>query len=405
MSIPGGPPSEPEEKLRRIEVVTDAALAHLDLGELLSELLDRVRELLSTDMAAVLLLDPSSQLLVATAAKGLEDEVWQGVRVPLGEGFAGRIASEKRPLLLDRVDPTTVVNPILWQAGIHSIVGVPLLVGGTVLGVLHVGSLARRRFGDEDVKLLQLVADRIALAVQAGLSQGERAAARALRRSLLPTRLPEMRNLEFAARYVPGEQGLVAGDWYDVFALPSGRTGMVIGDVAGHGLPAAVVMGRLRSALRAYALESDDPAEVLGKLDNKVRHFEPGMIATVLYGIWAPGQDRLCLSSAGHLDPLVCIPGRAPAFADLKVDPPVGVAACEPRCSTVLDVPPGTLAVFFTDGLVERRTRPIHVGLDRLRAAVTAGPVDSVCSTLMATLSGRDAPEDDVTLLAVRRRE
>jgi serine phosphatase RsbU (regulator of sigma subunit) len=129
------------------------------------------------------------------------------------------------------------------------------------------------------------------------------------------------------------------------------------------------------------------------------------MIATVLYGIWAPGQDRLCLSSAGHLDPLVCIPGRAPAFADLKVDPPVGVAACEPRRSTVLDVPPGTLAVFFTDGLVERRTRPIDVGLDRLRAAVTAGPVDSVCSTLMATLSGRDAPEDDVTLLAVRRRE
>jgi serine phosphatase RsbU (regulator of sigma subunit) len=355
-------------------------------------------------MAAVLLLDPSSQLLVATAAKGLEGEVWQGVRVPLGEGFAGRIAAEKRPLLLDRVDPTTVVNPILWQSGIQSMVGAPLLVGGTVLGVLHVGSLARRRFGDEDVKLLQLVADRIALAVQAELSQGDRAAARALQRSLLPTKLPEMRDLEFGARYVPGEQGLVAGDWYDVFALPPGCTGMVIGDVAGHGLPAAVVMGRLRSALRAYALESDDPAEVLDKLDNKVRHFEHGIMATVLYGIWAPGQDRLCLSSAGHLSPLLCIPGQEPAFVDLTVDPPVGVAACGPRRSTALSVPHGTLAVFFTDGLVERRTRPIDVGLDLLRAAVTAGPVDSVCSTLMATLSGSDAPEDDVTLLAVRRR-
>jgi serine phosphatase RsbU (regulator of sigma subunit) len=278
-----------------------------------------------------------------------------------------------------------------------------LLVGGTVLGVLTVGALAQRRFTEEDVTLLQLAADRIALAVQAGLSRGERTAARALQRSLLPTRLPELPGLEFAARYVPGERGLVAGDWYDVFTLPSGRTGMVIGDVAGHGLPAAVVMGRLRSALRAYALESDDPAEVLGKLDRKVRHFEPGMMATVLYGFWASDRETLCLSSAGHLAPVLCVPGRAPVVVDLAIDPPVGVAAPEPRRSTLLNVPPGALAVFFTDGLVERRTQVIDVGIERLRRAATAAPADAVCSTLMATLVASDAPEDDVTILAVRR--
>jgi serine phosphatase RsbU (regulator of sigma subunit) len=403
MSTAAGTASGPAERLRRIEVVTDIALAHLDVGELLHEVLDRVQELLSADMAAVLLLDTSSRLLVATAAKGIEDEVRQGVRIPLGEGFAGRIAAEKRPLVLDRVDRTTEVNPALWKAGIRSLAGVPLLVGGTVLGVLTVGALAQRRFTQEDVTLLQLAADRIALAVQAGLSRGERAAARALRRSLLPTKLPELPGLEFAARYVPGERGLVAGDWYDVFTLPSGRTGMVIGDVAGHGLPAAVVMGRLRSALRAYALESDDPAEVLGKLDRKVRHFEPGMMATVLYGIWASDREKLCLSSAGHLAPVLCVPGRVPALVDLAIDPPIGVAAPEPRRSTVLHVPPGALAVFFTDGLVERRTQVIDVGIERLRRAATAAPADAVCSTLMATLVA-SAPEDDVTILAVRRR-
>src|ERR671922_2174520 len=110
----------PRERLRRIEAVTDTALGHLGVEELLVELLDRVRELLSVDTAAVLLLDSSAQYLVATAARGLEEEVRQGVRIPLGKGFAGRIAAQKQPVILDRVDHTNVLNPILWEKGIHS---------------------------------------------------------------------------------------------------------------------------------------------------------------------------------------------------------------------------------------------------------------------------------------------
>jgi signal transduction protein with GAF and PtsI domain len=159
------------DRLRRIEAVTDAALAHLDMEELLGELLERVRELLDADTAAVLLMDPSSRYLVASAARGIEEEVQQGVRIPLGKGFAGRIAAEKRAVFIEQVDHSNVLNPILREKGIRSLLGVPLLVSGSVLGVLHVGTLSPRRFTSEDSDLLQLVADRVALAV--GVRSGD----------------------------------------------------------------------------------------------------------------------------------------------------------------------------------------------------------------------------------------
>jgi hypothetical protein len=244
-----------EDRLRRVHSLTDAALSRLSLEDLLVELLDRIRELLGTDTATVLLHDPAAGELYATAAVGLEEEVRQGVRIPLGEGFAGRIAAGLRPVEVHLIDPTTVVNPLLWEKNLKALLGVPMLVAGDLVGVLHVGTFTPRRFTEEDTGLLQVAADRIALAVRAEASVTDRAAAAALQRSLLPAVLPAVPGLEFAARYVPGAASGVGGDWYDVFELPGDRLGVVIGDVAGHGLAAAVVMGRLRSALRAYALD------------------------------------------------------------------------------------------------------------------------------------------------------
>jgi phosphoserine phosphatase RsbU/P len=169
-----------ETRLRDIQSITDAALSRLDDPDLLAELLDRIREVLQADTAAVLLLDFSSGHLIATAAAGLEDEVRQGTRIPVGRGFAGRIAAEHRPIVLDRVDHTTVLNPILWAKGIRSMAGVPMVAGGRVIGVLHVGSLTRREFTSGDVELLQLAADRAAAAVQSMTAQADRAAVAAL---------------------------------------------------------------------------------------------------------------------------------------------------------------------------------------------------------------------------------
>jgi PAS domain S-box-containing protein len=153
------------ERLSVIQSVTEAALAHLDLDELLAHLLERIAETLSVDTVAVLLMDETTNELVARAAIGIEEEVQQGVRVPVGLGFAGRIAAQCRPVVLDDVDHADVRNPILREKGIKSLLGVPLMIEGRVLGVLHVGSLHRRQFKDQDVQLLQIVGDRAALAI------------------------------------------------------------------------------------------------------------------------------------------------------------------------------------------------------------------------------------------------
>jgi signal transduction histidine kinase len=171
------PEGSTEEHVRRLQSVTDAALAHLRLDELLAALLERTRQILEVDTCAILLLDEETNELVACAALGIEEEVEQGVRVPVGGGFAGRIAAEKRPVILDDVDHAHVLNPLLREKGIKSMLGVPLVVEGEVRGVLHVGSLVLRAFQDDEVQLLQLVGDRAALAIEhARLFEAERAA-------------------------------------------------------------------------------------------------------------------------------------------------------------------------------------------------------------------------------------
>jgi signal transduction histidine kinase len=154
------------ERVEHVQAVTDAALAHLEVEELLSVLLPRIRDILRADTCAVLLLDELANELVARAALGIEEEVEAGVRIPVGGGFAGRVAASKRPVILEQIDRTNVLNEILLEKGITSMLGVPLLVAGEAIGVMHVGSLVRRSFTDGDVELLQLVAERVAIAIE-----------------------------------------------------------------------------------------------------------------------------------------------------------------------------------------------------------------------------------------------
>ena len=392
-----------EERLRAIQSITDAALSRLDDEELLAELLERTRDALQADTAAVLLLDFSSGQLIATAAAGLEEEVKQGVRIPVGRGFAGRIAAGHRPVILDHVDHTTVLNPILWAKGIQSMMGVPMVASGKVIGVLHVGSLTPRRFTGDDIELLQMAADRAAAAVQSMTAQADRLAATALQRSLVPTALPAVPGAELAARYVAGSGG-VGGDWYDVFTLPTGELCVVIGDVAGSGLPAAVIMGRMRSALRAYALETRDPAEVLDRLDRKMQHFEPDAMATVLYAVIDPGLDRMHICLAGHFPPVIASPGRPAALARVETGVIIGVADPVRRPVTTVPIQPGTLLCFYTDGLIERPGELIDDGLARLCDATTAQSPEAACAAVMQALVGSGPARDDIALLMVRRQ-
>jgi signal transduction histidine kinase len=171
------------QQLRRMQAVSDAALAHLDLEDLLDELLLRIRDALDTDTAAFLLLDEPSDELIARAACGLEEEVEAGTRIPVGKGFAGRVAAERRTIAIEDVDHADVLNPILSQKGIKSLLGAPLIAGGRVVGVVHVGTLTPRTFTERDSELLQFAADRAALAIDHGRAfAAERAVAERYRR-------------------------------------------------------------------------------------------------------------------------------------------------------------------------------------------------------------------------------
>ncbi len=395
-------PPDWADRLHGIQSVTDAALSVLDPQALLDALVDRAREALQADTAAILLLDRRSGQLVATAASGLEEEVLQGVQIPVGTGFAGRIAAQGHPVVLDEVEHPNVINAILLDKGIRSLMGAPLLAEGEVIGVLHIGTLSPRAFTSDDVDLLQLAADRAAVAVQAITARVDRAATSVLQRSLVPSALPVIGGLEMAARYVPGT-GSVGGDWYDVFPLPTGEVCAVIGDVAGTGLAAAVIMGRIRSVMQAYALQTADPAELLDRLDRQMQYFELDAMATVLCAMVSPSRDHIRISSAGHLPPIIARPGEPATLADVAPDLVVGVSPVDRRRVSTVAFPPGAVLCLYTDGLVERRDQPIDHGIARLRAAVTTAEPEAGCASVMAAMADYSPHTDDIALLILRR--
>lgn len=382
-----------------------AELSDLDARAVTDELLVRLAEALDVDEGAVLLLDASSRQLVAYASHGLEEEVRQGIRVPVGRGFAGRVAAERRPIVLDDVGPDQVVNPLLYRTGLRTLLGVPLVAAGRLIGVLHVGSRTPRPFDADDVARVQDAADRIAVSVVADQAANERRAARIMQRGLLPTQIPDVDGLQIATRFVAAESYGVGGDWYDAFHLPDGALGFVIGDVAGHGLRAAVVMSRMRSVARAYALEHASPATVLQRVDAKFRHFEPDEMATMVYARLDADLGRMTVANAGHLPPMLLLPGAEASLLDVAHDPPICAGGGEAHTDIELDFPPGAVLVLYTDGLVERRRVPIDDRLELLRRSVggTGNGAEQIAADIMDALIGADDLDDDTALLVVAR--
>jgi len=197
----------PADQVRSLYRLSDPALSELGLEEFLDELLVRVREVLAVDTVAILLHDEGTQQLVARAAKGIEEEVEQGVRIPIGRGFAGRIAQERVAIFIEDVDHADIMNPILRQKRIRSLLGVPLIVDGDLIGVLHVGSLKRRIFGPRDLAVLQVAAARAGPGIERArlysALEHEHRVAMVLQRSLLPKQLIDAAGISAAARYMP----------------------------------------------------------------------------------------------------------------------------------------------------------------------------------------------------------
>ena len=388
-----------------LERITDSALAYLSLEDLLLELLERIRVILGADTAAILLLDSERRVLVARAASGIEGEVRQGVTIPIGRGFAGRVAAERRAVAIEDVDHADIFNPLLRLRGIRSLLGVPLLVEGRVIGVLHVGTLLRRSFQAEDVRLLQAAADRAALAIESAQLSEQRAMTEGLQRRFLPHRLPEVPSLRISAKYQPAVAARVGGDWYDIFKLPDESIALVVGDVSGRGIAAAAVMAEVRTSLRAYSTLRIPLDEVLTMLNALMLETESPPVTIGFFALDLQAA-KLTGVSAGHPPALLLRPDGGREFIVGASGPPLGLRISSGYALTSVPFPPGSALVLYTDGLIERRGETIDAGLDRLLHADLEHQAQLPLADQTLTLLAADHPsEDDIAVLAVESRE
>jgi PAS domain S-box-containing protein len=332
------------------------------------------------------------------------------------EGAAARWAAQ---------DPALAA--VTRQYGFHSVMVVPVRVRGATLGI---ATFVRHRrpdpFEEDDLFLAEQITALAAICIDnARRYMREHDTAIALQRSLLPERLHRHPAVDVASRYVPaGTHSAVGGDWYDVIKLSGARVGLVVGDVVGHGMYSAASMCRLRTAVRTLADGDPEPDEMLTSLDDVVtRHIAeesvlPGgdttneFSATCLYAVYDAVSRRCSLARAGHPLPIVVSPEGRADLLDLPAGPPLGFDGL-PFEATEVELPEGSLLVFYTDGLIESRERDIEAGLNELRRVLTevhqsAGgssdtppSLETVCDAVLETLVPGPTT-DDVALLIAR---
>ncbi|MFK0260265.1 SpoIIE family protein phosphatase [Streptomyces angustmyceticus] len=453
----------------RLKLIYDAGLrigTTLEVGRTAEELAD-VAVPRFADVATVELLEPvlrgdepaagPGTGLRRLAVSGVPEasaiyRVGEVLRFATGTPMATALTSG-RPVLVDdlprsdewrRPDPEHTQRVL--DAGIRSLIAVPLQARGVVLGLANFWRTgAAGGFEEEDLAFAEELAARAAVAIDnARRYTREHTTAVTLQRSLLPQTLPEQSALEAAHRYLPARAG-VGGDWFDVIPLPGARVALVVGDVVGHGLHAAATMGRLRTAVHNFSALDLPPDELLNHLDELVTHIDtdeagtadsgtgadggdegtwpggadsaaegaptrPGRTgitgATCLYAIYDPVGGRTTLARAGHPGPAVIAPDGTVSFPEVPVSPPLGLGGREPVETTELTLGEGSRLVLYTDGLIEGHDRDIGRGLELLRTAL-AGAADrapeQICTAVLDTMLP-EHPSDDIALLVARTR-
>ncbi|MFJ5707268.1 SpoIIE family protein phosphatase [Streptomyces sp. NPDC093105] len=334
----------------------------------------------------------------------------QTFQLPPGSAYE-RLLLDGRPTFLTAADipvlfPGKAAEPLrtYLSTRIGSARTVPLVARGQVLGAVTVTRLkSREPFDDQDAVLIDEVVARAALNIDnARLYTTQRAAALALQRSLTNSALPAVTGLELTGRYLPASAHDVGGDWFDVIELPGGRTGLVIGDVMGHGIHAAAVMGQLRTAVRTLARHDIPPTEMLRSLDAVVADLGEDTMATCLYAVHAPATGTWTIARAGHLPPAVVTPEGAVSFLQGPPGTPLGTGAHD-FGTEELPLIPGGLLVLYTDGLIEARDRDLDEGMRQLGLALgrADGPLEEVCDGVLGRLLV-DPAQDDVALVLAR---
>lgn len=363
------------------------------------------------ELALLHLVEESGELSLSACAAADDDRAEAARRffgaAPILTGAPygpAAVLATGRPQLLPRateqmrraVTATDAQARVLGQVLRDSNICVPLIARGRTVGVL---TLSRdEEYDDDDVEHAVDLARRAGLAVDnASRYAFERDLAVTLQRSLLPRALRVAPGLTAAARYLPGARGTqVGGDWYDLLEV-GGKVVLVVGDVVGHGVEAAAMMGQLRATVRAYAVEGHGPADVLTRLDHVVLSLTGLHFSTCVVGVLDPVERTLCLASAGHLPPVVVGPQGGARLVELDPGLPLGVGGGT-FVERSLQLEPGSLVVLYTDGLVESRAATVDDGLTGLlRAlAVPVADAEQACDLALAA-AGLDAEQDDDT--------
>jgi PAS domain S-box-containing protein len=294
----------------------------------------------------------------------------------------------------------------------------PLIASGRPIGICVLSWDRPRRLVGEERTLLIALSGLVAQALErARLYDAEHSLAQELQRGLLPRVLPSLSSVTTAAAYLPAGTGAqVGGDWYDVIPLSADRVALVIGDVMGHGLPEAITMGRLRTAVRTLVGLEQPPDELLAHLNDLVSDLGDDFYATCLYVVYDPVGHSCIMARAGHPPPAIVHPDGSVHFPELAPNPPLG-AATPPIETTELNVPEGSLLVLYTDGLIESAHRDSDSGMSELGRALASSPdrklsggresetrdLNRLCESLMATLVSTHEPADDDTAILVAR--
>ncbi|MFE4577255.1 SpoIIE family protein phosphatase [Streptomyces chartreusis] len=331
------------------------------------------------------------------------------LQVPRGSVYE-QVISEGRPMNLYLSD----IGPLIpgpgadrlreyLRARVRAARLIPMVARGTVLGAVVVTrTWDREPFDDQDTLLIDELVARAALYIDnARMYSRERDAALTLQRSLMNPSLPAVGGLELTARYLPAGDHEVGGDWFDAIALSDGRTALVIGDVMGHGIHAAAVMGQLRTAVRTLARRDTPPDQVLRSLDATVADLGDNEMATCLYAVHDPADGSCVIARAGHPPPVVADALGAVAFLDGPAGPPLGVGGQDGELQEVV-LAPHSLLVIYTDGLIEARGTDLDQGMLRLARELRhpEHPLDRVCDDLLAHLMPEVADDDVAVLLA-----
>jgi serine phosphatase RsbU (regulator of sigma subunit) len=394
------------ERLGRLHELTDLALAALSPDAFIDEVMRRLRRVLGANTVRILLATPDGRELIGAGALGLGDMSEWRDELPVGEGFAGTIAATRAPLVVaPKLQPFDFLSPALHN--LELVAGVPLLVRDRLIGVIHVGSREPRGFDDDDLRLLELAAERIAIAIdQNQRLEEERHKTLLLQETLLPAVLPEVPGCEIAFRYWPADHSLaVGGDFYDVFAIGENRFGVLIGDVAGKGIAAAAFTGLARHTVRTAARHTRTIVEPLQWLHEAMLDSAGGEYCTALYGSLIPHPHGVTIDFALGGHPRALLIGRDGRIDHTGVPgTALGLIPDVHFTVTSLLLEPGDLMILYTDGITDTHEHPLSD--DELRAVIGPAVMPDAEATLdrieQSLRALRSRQDDDIAIIAIR---